>query len=1061
MKCTLPDYDKLNLNSNQKEYLSNLHLDIIEYLKEKNVIDDTLKITDWNKISILENLNKELEIEAIKIIDDKIGINVSEVRKEVNLDINYETKFSNWTKGLITTDVISTSTPNKQDTVNTELHKRFPLLYKPLQLSYFNYKDVNMNMTLHEFSNAYISKLKDSNLELYETIINDFQDINNFINQLENYYHNNFNEDTVHTIRYFYRKMSEDLRLLFNKPILFESDIDPKLTIKELTLNSYKKSFRNTGNTVLDELTKSMSNRFNLDIKIINPNELEFPEYKLNQRNDIFIEDEDVDINYDTNEPLYIEKEELNTVTNFTAKELIKAGNFWLSNIKKEEYPNSTLNLGLFVSLEEYYDLSFYLYNTETLEIVGKLNLFIRDEQFSIYQSSIDKRFIQTSESLGQILYRTINYALKSYFHQPLISRGEFIVENNKYYAKELWERLIKKDLATHNKEDNTYEMLRQIRHFDNNAYFDLLNNTIYLINGRADNISLLHELGHAFLHASKKENKDLYDNLVKEATSNKHVTDYVKKVYGLTEGYEFEHESVAYALELYSKQSFDKFNNKFLNLLDDFWNMFSNYIKSIFNLESVNINQLNPNMTIKDLHDLIVFSKVNINLNNLPIANLTTYSQTKNTDVLMSMFEQDFIDTFGDWINAKKAWDSLYSIDKTVEKRKELINKFNLQEEFINEDFSPKLFNFNIPITYYPINQDGQIKAIHKYYEEKKNKDSLLNLIESIIKNNPFDFIQITNNGNIRVNTENLSTFIYENHLDDLKDIKPIKVLKEMIDYRIDSQWSIKKLEIENEIELLEKEINKIDFDDMKSLYQNITSNNIFTYQNFQYEFENGLLVNVINIDDEIEIEDYKLPLEILKKDTFSLYHLNQIRLINLNKKINELKYIDSLLEKTLIDVKSYSESDKEVINYFINEEVVKSLSENRIMDSNGFLLNSWVFNPEQLTVDYNLHLLDIREKLDLIEEDKFYNGIPLKYYRAFNLFYKIDNYDIIEANFNHNNFDFMDIIESGYISDLKFENTNNYNDLVYLLNQKVESLKNEYYYNENMITDLLINCQ
>ena len=53
------------------------------------------------------------------------------------------------------------------------------------------------------------------------------------------------------------------------------------------------------------------------------------------------------------------------------------------------------------------------------------------------------------------------------------------------------------------------------------------------------------------------------------------------------------------------------------------------------------------------------------------------------------------------------------------------------------------------------------------------------------------------------------------------------------------------------------------------------------------------------------------------------------------------------------------------------------------------------------------------------------------------------------------------MDIIESGYISDLKFENTNNYNDLVYLLNQKVESLKNEYYYNENMITDLLINCQ
>ena len=66
-----------------------------------------------------------------------------------------------------------------------------------------------------------------------------------------------------------------------------------------------------------------------------------------------------------------------------------------------------------------------------------------------------------------------------------------------------------------------------------------------------------------------------------------------------------------------------------------------------------------------------------------------------------MSMFEQDFIDMFGDWINAKKAWDSLYSIDKTVEKRKELINKFNLQEEFINEDFSPKLFNFNIPITY------------------------------------------------------------------------------------------------------------------------------------------------------------------------------------------------------------------------------------------------------------------------------------------------------------------------------------------------------------------------
>ena len=355
---------------------------------------------------ILENLNKELEIEAIKIIDDKIGINVSEVRKEVNLDINYETKFSNWTKGLITTDVISTSTPNKQDTVNTELHKRFPLLYKPLQLSYFNYKDVNMNMTLHEFSNAYMSKLKDSNLELYETIINDFQDINNFINQLENYYHNNFNEDTVHTIRYFYRKMSEDLRLLFNKPILFESDIDPKLTIKELTLNSYKKSFKNTGNTVLDELTNSMSNRFNLDIKIINPNELELPVYKLNQKSITW------------RKPQYLNKKELEDVTYESAIELIKAGNYWLDNIKKEEYPNSTLNLGLYVRYSEE-SLIIELYNKDTLEIVGKMYLnSYYGEFYTIDNSLIKENFIQSSESLGQILYRSINYALQYYFHQ-------------------------------------------------------------------------------------------------------------------------------------------------------------------------------------------------------------------------------------------------------------------------------------------------------------------------------------------------------------------------------------------------------------------------------------------------------------------------------------------------------------------------------------------------------------------------------------------------------------------------------------------------------------------
>jgi hypothetical protein len=174
-------------------------------------------------------------------------------------------------------------------------------------------------------------------------------------------------------------------------------------------------------------------------------------------------------------------------------------------------------------------------------------------------------------------------------------------------------------------------------------SFYNTENQTAYLVIDRADETSAIHEIfTHPFLILIEKHNTELYNNLLNEAKSNKEVVQYVIDNYGKA----IDHEIIARYIDLETRGELNR-KNTIIDYIKDFYNNLSSYLKSLFNLKEVTIEQLNPNITLKELTQLILNSKIKIDLKREVNNKVNNFEDLKEIDKFWNQFNDYEIQRF------------------------------------------------------------------------------------------------------------------------------------------------------------------------------------------------------------------------------------------------------------------------------------------------------------------------------------------------------------------------------------------------------------------------------
>ena len=174
-------------------------------------------------------------------------------------------------------------------------------------------------------------------------------------------------------------------------------------------------------------------------------------------------------------------------------------------------------------------------------------------------------------------------------------------------------------------------------------SFYNTENQTAYLVIDRADETSAIHEIfTHPFLILIEKHNTELYNNLLNEAKSNKEVVQYVIDNYGKA----IDHEIIARYIDLETRGELNR-KNTVIDYIKDFYNNLSSYLKSLFNLKEVTIEQLSPNITLKELTQLILNSKIKIDLKREVSNKVNNFEDLKEVDKFWNQFNDYEIQQF------------------------------------------------------------------------------------------------------------------------------------------------------------------------------------------------------------------------------------------------------------------------------------------------------------------------------------------------------------------------------------------------------------------------------
>lgn len=216
------------------------------------------------------------------------------------------------------------------------------------------------------------------------------------------------------------------------------------------------------------------------------------------------------------------------------------------------------------------------------------------------------------------------------------------------------------------------------------NAFYYEPTNTAYIVEGKANEISVVHELGHAFLYKIKNDNIKLYNNLVEEARNMPEITDYVNRVYGQISKDKYEQEVIMRAIDLYNQDKLDAKENKgLIDLITEFLLSISSYIKDLLGFERIDVNIIEPDTKLKDIADLLYLYKGNMDLSTKNKTQNFTYDERQNIRNIVNGNESEGIGNI-----AESARNYIVRSNKTIGGGSNNIGREKeLLEEFLKEN--------------------------------------------------------------------------------------------------------------------------------------------------------------------------------------------------------------------------------------------------------------------------------------------------------------------------------------------------------------------------------------
>lgn len=142
-------------------------------------------------------------------------------------------------------------------------------------------------------------------------------------------------------------------------------------------------------------------------------------------------------------------------------------------------------------------------------------------------------------------------------------------------------------------------------------AFYDKKTNTAYFIDGLSLDTSVIHEMfSHPFINTIEAEHPELFQNILKEAKSDKQVLDHVDKNYADADDKTREHEYIAAAIDLQAKGELK--NKTLIQYINEFWNHVKDKISKLIGNDVANFDK---NTSIKDLVDFILKTDEKLNL--------------------------------------------------------------------------------------------------------------------------------------------------------------------------------------------------------------------------------------------------------------------------------------------------------------------------------------------------------------------------------------------------------------------------------------------------------------
>lgn len=143
----------------------------------------------------------------------------------------------------------------------------------------------------------------------------------------------------------------------------------------------------------------------------------------------------------------------------------------------------------------------------------------------------------------------------------------------------------------------------------------------VYLVKGKFDTGSKLHELIHPFVRAIAKYNTPLFNNLYKEAVKQKDVMNHVSGLYPeLVDMAEkgnslpFMEEFIVYLIQKSAVKQINNLPQEEQNMLEKFWNALKYFFRQIFQ-PKISLNNINENTSVEELTKTLLFSNSKIDL--------------------------------------------------------------------------------------------------------------------------------------------------------------------------------------------------------------------------------------------------------------------------------------------------------------------------------------------------------------------------------------------------------------------------------------------------------------